>query len=107
MIPGINPREVQKLMKKMGIKEEQIDAIEVIIKTNDKNLVIKNPKVSKVNMMGQDSIQIIGEIEEESAISKEDVKMVAERAKVSEKDALRTLTETKGDIAEAILKLKR
>ena len=53
MFPGMNPREVQKAMKRMGIKQEEIDAELVIIKTADKDLVIKNPHVTKVNMMGQ------------------------------------------------------
>ena len=53
MFPGMNPREMQKAMKRLGIKQEEIDAEEVIIKTAGKSLVIKNPHVSRVNMMGQ------------------------------------------------------
>ena len=56
-------------------------------------------------MMGQESLQISGEIEEEG-IPEEDIKIVAEQAKVSEKEAEKALKESNGDIAEAILKLK-
>ena len=30
MIPGMNPRDMAKAMKKMGIKQEDIEALEVI-----------------------------------------------------------------------------
>ena len=41
----------------------------------------------------------------EEAISEEDVKLVAEQAEVTEDKAREALTQCKGDIAEAILKL--
>jgi len=105
MMPNINPRQLQKAMQRMGVRQEEIEATEVIIKTKEKNLIIKNPTVTKVNMMGQESLQISGEIEEEG-IPEEDIKIVAEQAKVSEKEAEKALKESNGDIAEAILKLK-
>ena len=107
MFPGLNPKDLQKAMKKMGIKQEEIEATEVIIKTTSKDLIIRNPKVTKVNMMGQESLQISGEIEEFSGISDDDVKTVMEQAKVSEKDAKASLEKNKGDLAAAILDLKK
>ena len=56
MFPGMNPREMQKAMKRLGIKQEEIDAEEVIIRTASKDLVIKNPQVSRVYMLGQVTI---------------------------------------------------
>ena len=105
MIPKINPRQMEKMMRQMGVKQEEIDASEVIIKTKDKTIIIKNPQVSKVNMMGQESFQISGEIEE-STISEEDIKTVAEQSNVSLKEAENALKKTNGDLAEAILILK-
>ena len=105
MIPKINPRQMEKMMRQMGVKQEEIDASEVIIKTKDKTITIKNPQVSKVNMMGQESFQISGEIEE-STISEEDIKTVAEQSNVSLKEAKEALEKTNGDLAEAILILK-
>ena len=107
MFPGINPKDMQKVMKKMGIKQEEIDATEVIIKTTDKDLIVKNPKVTKVNMMGQETLQIIGDIEEAPTISEEDIKTVSEQAGVSEEEAKKALENTQGDLAAAILDLKK
>ena len=106
MIPGINPKKMNKMMQQMGIKQEEINATEVIIKTNSKNLVIKNPSVTKVNMMGQNSLQITGDIVEESDITQEDIDTVASQANVSTGKAKEALENSEGDLAEAILHLK-
>ncbi len=108
MLPNINPKQLQKAMKRMGVKQEEIEATEVIIKTPDKELVIRDPHVAKVNMMGQESIQITGSIEERELkpYTEEDVKTVAEQAGCSEEEAKEALEKSKGDLAEAILSLK-
>jgi nascent polypeptide-associated complex subunit alpha len=105
MMPGMDPRQMQQMMKQMGIKSEEISAKSVVIETEDSKLIIENPQVTKITMQGSDSFQISGEVRKEEAISEEDVKMVAEQAEVSEGDAREALTACKGDIAEAILKL--
>lgn len=109
MFPKINPKQIEKAMKQMGVKQEEIDATEVTIKTHDKELVIRNPHVTKVNMMGQESLQITGSIEERELKSykEEDVKTVVEQAGCSEKEAKEALEKSKGDLAEAILSLKQ
>ncbi len=98
-------------MKRLGIQQQEIDATEVIIRTADKEIVITEPQVSKVNMMGQETFQIVGKIHERAKstipeITAEDVKTVMEQAHVSEDKAKNALEECKGDIAEAILKLQ-
>ncbi len=93
-------------MKKLGVKQEKIEAYEVVIKTRDKNLIIKNPDVMKVNMMGQESLQITGSIEEESNVTEDDVNTVADQANVSKSEARTALERNNGDLAEAILELK-
>ena len=115
MFPGVNPRQVQQMMKKMGIQQQEIPAIEVIIRTADKEIIISNPSVQKVNMMGQENFQISGDIEEKtlsstsgiSDISDEDIKTVMEQTGTSEEKARKALEESGGDLAEAILKLKQ
>ena len=105
----INPRQMEKMMKQMGMSQVPIDADEVIIKKSDgSEIVITSPDVQKIKMMGQESFQITGNIEERSGtkFSPEDVKMVAEQAGVSEEEAVKALEEF-GDIAEAILHLKK
>ncbi len=108
MFPGINPKQMKMAMKKMGMSQEEIDAKEVIIICDNKKLVINNPQVSKIKAMGQETIQIIGDIEERSleSFSQDDIKMVMEQTNCSETEAKQALEET-NDLAEAILKLKK
>lgn len=108
MIPGMNPRMMKDAMKRMGIKQEEIEATEVIIKTPTKDLIIRNPQVAKINAMGQETLQISGNIEEleSSPFSEEDIKTVAEQAKVSREKAREALEKTKGDLAQAIIDLQ-
>jgi nascent polypeptide-associated complex subunit alpha len=109
MIPGINPRQMQSIMKKMGIQPVEIPATEVIIKTEDKEIVITNPQVSKVNLMGQQTYQIIGEAHErikttEADFSEEDIKTIMEQANCSENEAITALQKT-GNLAQAVIEL--
>lgn len=111
MIPGMNPRQMKQAMKQLGIRQEDIDANEVIIRTPEKEIVITNPSVQKVFMGGQGSYQISGEEHERSLdstpeITEDDIKTVMEQAGCSEEEAKTALEETEGDIAEAILKLQ-
>jgi nascent polypeptide-associated complex subunit alpha len=112
MIPGMNPRKVQQMMKQMGIQQVDIPAQEVIIKTAEKTIVISNPSVAKVNMMGQETFQISGEIHEQEVsskpdISEEDVKTVMEQANVDEETAKKAIENSEGDLAEAIISLQK
>lgn len=106
MFQGINPKMMKQAMKRMGITQEDIDAQEVIIKTSGKDIIIRNPQVAKVNMAGQETFQISGDITEVGAISEDDIKTVASQANVSAEAARKALEESGGDLAEAILKLK-
>ena len=111
MFPGMSPREMQKAMKRLGIKQEEIDAELVIIKTADKDLIIKNPQVSKVNMMGQETFQVVGDITEvgkddKVEINEDDMATVMEQTNCTREDALDALQQSNGNLAEAILKLQ-
>lgn len=109
MFPGMNPKMLKQAMKKMGMKQEDIDATEVIIKTPSKDLIIRNPQVVKINAMGQESLQITGAIEEVATekFSEDDVKTVASQASVSEDEAKAALEAADGDLAQAILNLQK
>lgn len=102
----LNPRDVEKAMKRMGIQSQEIDAVEVVIKTPQKDIIISNPTVARINMMGQDSFQVSGEVSEREKISTDDIKIIMEKTGASEEDASKALEET-GDIAESILRLKK
>ena len=111
MIPGLNNRQAQAMMRKMGIKQEEIAANEVIIRADDKEIVIANPQVSKVNMMGQETYQIVGEAEEraissEAKISEDDIKTVMEQAGVTEEKAREAIENNDHDLAKSIISLR-
>ncbi|MGV8171292.1 MAG: nascent polypeptide-associated complex protein [Candidatus Woesearchaeota archaeon] len=117
MMPNVNPRQMEQMMRKMGIKQEEVDAEQVIIVCSDKKIVIDNPSIQKVNMMGKESYQISGDESEESLdddheeedvpieISEDDIKTVMDQTGGSEEEAKQALEDTKGNIAEAILLL--
>jgi nascent polypeptide-associated complex subunit alpha len=113
MFPGnVDPRMLKQAMKRMGVQQEEIDATEVIIRTPDKEIIITNPSVSKVKMMGDESWQISGEaIEREISavpdIDEEDIKTVMDQAGVSGDIARETIQKHNGDLAAAILELKK
>ncbi len=114
----LNNRRMMEAMKRLGITQKEIDATEVIIKTPEKLIVIKQPQVVKVNLMGQETFQVVGIIEEKSLNdsnedsndefnpSKEDIKIIMEKTGVSEEEAIRVLKKNKGDIAASILELE-
>jgi nascent polypeptide-associated complex subunit alpha len=107
----MNPRMMKQAMKRMGIQQQEIEATEVIIKTPDKEIIINSPSVSKVNMMGQQTWQVVGEaIEKEldtsPEISQDDIKTVMESANVDETTAKTAIEKHDGDLAAAIMELQ-
>jgi nascent polypeptide-associated complex subunit alpha len=113
MFPGLNKRQMEMAMRKMGLQQQEIDASEVIIRLKDsREIVISQPSVSRINMMGQQTYQVAGRetIRQPSAgpdISEDDVKTVMEQANVSEDAARQAIAKHNGDLAEAILELSR
>ena len=108
MFPGLNQKKMAQMMKQLGIQQVDIPATEVIIKTETKEIIITNPSVAKVNMMGQETFQISGQIEEREQsvdISSDDIETVQQQAHVSAEEAKAALQETQGDLAKAILNL--
>jgi nascent polypeptide-associated complex subunit alpha len=114
MMPNMNPKQMKRMMKQLGMKMDEIDASEVVIKTSSGDLVVKNPQVVRMNVQGQDSFQVTGNVSEggvegeEAAaeFSEDDVKLVSEQANVSEEKAREALESAGGDIAKAILSLE-
>ena len=111
MIPGMNPRKMAQAMKKMGLEQEELDISQVVFKLKDRELVCNNPQVSKINMMGQESFQVVGDFEERALdttpdISEEDIQTVIDQTNCSKKEAEKALEASKGDLAEAIMGLQ-
>lgn len=106
MFPGgMNPKNMGRMMKQLGIKNDELNASKVIIELEGKKLIFENPQVQLMEMQGQKTYTVIGDPKEESAILEEDVKMVAEQTGKSKEEAIKALEESDGDIAQAISSL--
>ncbi|MDV3244296.1 MAG: transcription factor [Nitrososphaerales archaeon] len=103
-------RQTRRMMEKMGINMKEIpDVQEVVIRTLDKEMHIKDASVSEVNAQGSRMFQVMGEVEEveleKEAFSEEDILLVQQQANVSREKAEAALEESEGEVARAILKL--
>tara|TARA_B100001013_G_scaffold162365_1_gene97101 strand:+ start:49 stop:387 length:339 start_codon:yes stop_codon:yes gene_type:complete len=109
---GMDNRQTRRMLEKMGMNLEEVPNVEeVIIKTKERDLIIKEPQVSQIKSKAMNMFQIIGndteEIEKEiPSYKEEDILLVSQQANVSPEEAQRALEETNGDLAQAILKLK-
>jgi nascent polypeptide-associated complex subunit alpha len=110
MMPGMNPKQLQAMMKQLGIQNEEIATTRVIVEKEDgARLVVEPAQVVLIKMQGQKSLQVSGEIREESGNAQDkqsDAELVANETGCSKEEAEAALKETDGDLAEAILKLK-
>jgi len=99
------------MLDKMGLDMKTVDNVEeVIIKTDKKELYLVKPQV--IEMKGKDStiFQVVAaDIEEKQrevpSFKEEDIILVMQQANVSREKAISALTESKGDMAQAILSL--
>jgi nascent polypeptide-associated complex subunit alpha len=104
-------RDMRRMLDRMGLDMKDLGSVEeVIIRTDTKELFLKKPQV--VEMKGKDSTiyQVIAtEIEESNrdvpSFKEEDIVLVMQQANVSKEKAIAALTDTKGDMAQAILNL--
>jgi nascent polypeptide-associated complex subunit alpha len=106
---GINPRQLERQMKSMGIDMYEIEGVkQVIIKTADKDIVFNDAQVTVIDARGQKMYQVVGTPQErplEIEIPEADITLVAQQAGVPNEVAKKALKDTNGDLAEAILKL--
>ena len=120
----MNPRKMRQMMDQMGIDLTEIDAEEVIIRTEDVEYVFHDADVQRMDAQGQQTYQVVGEPDErprgeaggtdesdaESGddapdVADQDVEIVAQRADVPESEARAALEET-GDLAAAVQRLE-
>ncbi len=114
---GVNPRQMQRAMRSMGIKQNTIDGVtEVIIRTKDKDIVITNAEVVCVDMRGSKSYQISGTETEMApgaaggapagpSFPAEDIELVMSQTNCDRDAAIAALEATDGQPAEAIIKI--
>ncbi|PSQ59863.1 nascent polypeptide-associated complex protein [Halobacteriales archaeon SW_7_71_33] len=122
---GLNPRKMKQMMEQMGIDVEELDATEVVIRTDDGDLVFDDADVTRMDARGQETYQIVGEPVERDASAIEgdadeataddasgttvpdaDVEIVAQRAGVDEATAREALEAVDGDLAAAVDRLE-
>jgi nascent polypeptide-associated complex subunit alpha len=128
MMPGgrMNPRQLQLMMKRLGMTNEPLrDVEEVIIRLRETEHVLRKPEVSLLTVQGVRTYQVVGESEirartaggpTEPAPSQaaavpppgppeEDIRLVMEQSGADRPSALAALEETDGAPAEAIMRL--
>ena len=110
MMPrGMNPRQMNQMMKKLGINVKEIPNVEkVIILTDSKEYVFSEAEVTLMDAQGQKTYQVVGNpsiANREKETPEEDINLIVEQTGVSKEEAMKVLKETDGDIAEAIMKL--
>ena len=108
---GINPRQLERQMKSMGIDMYEIEGVkQVTIKTADKEIVFNDAQVTVIDARGQKMYQLAGTPEEkplEKEIPDADIELVAQQANVPKDVAKQALKDTNGDLAEAIVRLSK
>lgn len=113
---GIDPRQMKKAMKSMGITNESIPGVtEVIIRTKEKEIVITNATVNVMIMKGQKSFQIDGidmerplgsdSVPVAAAFPEDDIELVISQTNCDREKAIAALEACGGLPAEAILKI--
>jgi nascent polypeptide-associated complex subunit alpha len=119
---GLSPKQLARMMKKMGIEQEEIKGVEeVIIRFDNKEWYFPKPEVTMIKQSGSETFQVGGDRQERQLgeedskedsrkkkveIPMEDAALVSNQTGVSIEAAKKALEETEGDLAAAILKLK-
>ena len=102
---------MKQAMKKLGIKQQEIEAKEVIIRCEGKDLVIPDPQVTRMDMSGQKTFQVVGEAEEREhdttpEVNEDDLQTVMNQAGVSREEAEKAIKEADHDLAQAVMSLQ-
>jgi nascent polypeptide-associated complex subunit alpha len=124
MLPGggRNPRQVEMMMKRLGMSTEELPGVEeVVVRTKTKEHVFHAPEVTILTVQGTRTYQVVGNPEirprgpagatvggapaAPTGPPEEDVRLVMEQANVSREEAIEALTATHGAPAEAILRI--
>ncbi len=113
---GMSPRKMKGMLKSMGIDIDELEGVkEVVIRLEDKEIVLENPTVAIMDAHGQRTYQVSGEVQERSisggeteapvVIPDTDVELVVAQTGADAEQARAALMEAKGDLAAAIMKL--
>ena len=104
-------RQLRRMLDKVGFNMNELNNVEeVVIKTSDKEMIIKNPTVAELKSQDSTIYQVVGDNIEEKlrevpTFKDEDIMLVSQPASVSKEVAIQALTDSQGDLAKAILTL--
>lgn len=105
MFPA-DPRQMQALMRQMGIKIKPVEAKRVVIECEGSNIIIESPQIMEMSdAKGIPTYTISGKVREESLISEEDIRLIMEGTGATREQAIEALKKH-GDVASAIVALK-
>ena len=117
----MDSRRARRMMKQMGMNMNELGDIKrVILQSDEREIIIEDPQVTSINVQGTKMYQIAGGRESEGkprtrvvepkeaqiAIPEEDILLVAQQANVSIEVARKSLEDSEGDLAQAIIKLQ-
>lgn len=113
MMPGMpgkmNPRQMNQMMKRLGINIKNVDNVEkIIIETDTQIYEFDEAEVTIMEAQGQKTFQIAGNFkirEKKEDKQQEDIQLIMDQTGASEEQAKQALQDADGDIAQAILKL--
>ena len=106
MMPNVDPRQLKKMMRRMGMSVDEIEGVEkVLIRTSDKEYIFTDVAVSVMDVKGDKTYQISGNPKVIERLNEEDVALVIEKTGASIEDAQAALKKADGDLAQAILDL--
>jgi nascent polypeptide-associated complex subunit alpha len=106
MMPNMDPKQMERMMKQMGIKSEEISAERVVIESADEKIIVEPAQVTRITMQGQSTFQVAGSVRTEASVNESDVELVMEKAGVGREEAAAALEKSGGDIAAAIMGLQ-
>ncbi len=104
-------RQMRRMLDRMGLNMNELSNVqEVIIRTADKEIIIREPVVAELKAQDSTIYQVIaGDVEERAverkSFSDEDIMLVMQQAGVSREVAVKALEDADGDLAKAILSL--
>lgn len=111
----VNDRQMKQAMKKMGIKQTSVDGVtEVVIRTRDREIVIRDAEVICVEMGGTKSYQVSGNETERMlgddgtpvrTYPEEDIQLIMSQTGCAREAAVAALDATDGQPAEAIIRI--
>ena len=111
----MSPREMRRMMKRMGLELQELPGVEriIIVFDDGRRLIADSPIAYLIKGKDYTMLQAMGEFIEERIeekeeskeieISEEDVQLVASQTGVSLEEARQALKATDGDIAQAIM----